>query len=211
MTNVPRRTVPSSPGTTPPDPPVPGEASENGWAEGIRRGDSAAFELTFRRYHRLLCAFAFQYVRSPEIAEDIVGDTFTRLWTDRERLPNPVDLRLYLTMAARNRAISWLRSERVRDRWREGEAQIGPGTERPYILNTAERQLDRTALHAAIERAIAHLPDRCREALALRWRHGLSYSDIAEVLGVSIKSVEVYVSRGLAVLREQYHTLLPYR
>ena len=55
------------------------------------------------------------------------------------------------------------------------------------------------------------LPERCRLALTLRWQRQMSYAEVAEAMEISVKTVEIYVSRGLAALRENYRTFLLHR
>ncbi len=62
-----------------------------------------------------------------------------------------------------------------------------------------------------VERVLGRLPERCRLALALRWQRQMSYAEVAAAMGISVKTVEIYVGRGLAALRKSYQTLAPHR
>jgi RNA polymerase sigma-70 factor (ECF subfamily) len=57
-------------------------------------------------------------------------------------------------------------------------------------------------MQLAVTRAISALPDRCREIFELSRTHGLKYNEIAEVLGISVKTVEAQMGKGLRILRE---------
>ena len=54
-----------------------------------------------------------------------------------------------------------------------------------------------------VRAAIGHLPERCRLVMQLRWQEQLSHSDIASVMGISLKGVEIQLARGLRALRER--------
>jgi len=180
---------------------------EREWLAQIRAGDPLAFERAFRAYHASLCQFAYRYVRSREVAEELVHDVFAKLWESRRRLDVRDSLKSYLYSAVRNHAISHLRHALVERHWREGEVQ----GEAHHDLNDADRLLESEELVGAVQRVLESLPERCRLALTLRWQRQMSYAEVAEAMGISVKTVEIYVSRGLAALRESSRTLLPHR
>jgi len=187
-------------------PTLPLAGEERGWAARIRAGDAAAFERAFRTYHPALCRFACRYVHSRDIAQELVHDVFATLWEERRRLS--VDrLKSYLYAAVRNLAISHLRHELVERRWRER----APAHAAPLDENEGERRLETAELEAAVERVLDRVPERCRLALTLRWQRQMSYAEVAAAMGISVKTVEIYVGRGLAALRQSYETLAPHR
>src|SRR5204862_6147274 len=114
------------------------------------------------------------------------------------------NLKTYLYAAVRNLAISHLRHELVERRWCERV----PVT--PHV-NEGERRLESAELEAAVERVLDRVPERCRLALTLRWQRQMSYAEVAAAMGISVKTVEIYVGRGLAILRESYQSLAPHR
>ena len=191
-----------------PSSPTPFSSRDRDWIASIRGGDPAAFELLFRTYHPQLCDFAYRYVRSRDLAQELVSDVFARLWEDRDRLEVHESLKSLLFAAVRNRAISFLRHELVERRARDVLAGIDQ--QRNVSRPSPERQLETEELAAAIQRVLEPLPDRCRLALTLRWDRQLSYAEVAEIMGISVKTVEIYVARGLATLRENRGTLAPY-
>ena len=187
-------------------PTLPLAGEERDWGARIRAGDAAAFERAFRTYHPALCKFAFRYVHSRDVAQELVHDVFATLWEERGRLS--VDrLKSYLYAAVRNLAISHLRHELVERRWRER----APAGAAPLDQNEGEQRLETAELEAAVERVLDRVPERCRLALTLRWQRQMSYAEVAAAMGISVKTVEIYVGRGLAILRESYQSLAPHR
>src|SRR5438093_427910 len=77
--------------------------------------------------------------------------------------------------------------------------------------DSGERRLETAELEAAVERVLDRVPERCRLALRLRWQRQMSYAEVAAAMGISVKTVEIYVGRGLAILRESYQSLAPHR
>lgn len=169
----------------------------------IRRGDPAAFEALFRAHYEALCAFAVRYTDSNAIAEELVQDVFSRVWTDRARWPAPSNRRAYLFTAVRNRALNAGRRRKLEQDWAEAEIVGGEATAHSTDEEVAPRFQD-PEMHADLERAVASLPDRCRLVMHLRWREGMSYADIAAVMGISTKGVENQLARGLRALRRAF-------
>ncbi len=163
--------------------------------------DEAVFEAAFRAHAAELCEFAYRYIRSRDTAAELVQDVFLRLWSRRDSLADISDLRVYLFAATRNAALDALRHHRIEECWQErahaepAPALVGrlPHTDEPARLRELER---------AIESAVAALPERARQAFILRWQHHLSYAEIAAVMRISVKSVEIHRSRALKALRK---------
>jgi RNA polymerase sigma-70 factor (ECF subfamily) len=177
----------------------------------IRSGDERAFEELFRAYARELCRHAYHYLESAELAEDVVQDVLLRIWEHRLTLAHPIDLRAYLHTAVRNRALDAKKAARSTARtyaagrnWVTGSA-IGMGEAPSSPVENAER----SEISAALRTAIRQLPERCRLVFALRWESHLSYAQIAEQLGVSIKAVERHRQRGLKRLARSLRRFFP--
>jgi RNA polymerase sigma-70 factor (ECF subfamily) len=166
----------------------------------IRGGDEGAFERLFRAHYVELCEFANRLVAAPDIAEELVQGVFARLWRDRERLEIRTSIRAYLYTAVRNTALNHL--DRGRTERRHLELVRDAGTEAMDPEPDASSRLEAAETIAEVRRAIRRLPPRCREAVVLRWQHGLRHAEIAEVMGISIKGVENQLTRGMRALRE---------
>ena len=170
--------------------------------EAQTRSDAASIEALFRAHYSRLCNFVDGYVRSPETASDLVQDLFAYLWERCDAGDAPHVTPAYLYTAARNRALKYLRHRRVVARWAE-EAARAPSPTGPQ----ADERLRTRELAEAIRRAIEELPDRCREIFLLSREEQLSYVAIAEVLEISVKTVETQMWRALKSLRK---SLAPY-
>lgn len=168
----------------------------------IRAGDDAAFESVFRAYYEALCAFCYRYVKSSERAEDLVQDVFGALWTARASLEIRTSLRAYLYAAVRNRALNLRKHDTVVDDWERDESDDDVRLLHPKPAQPDEL-LDRAQLEAQLAAAFEALPERCALVMRLRWQEQLSYAEIAESLGITVKGVEKQLSRGLQALRSQ--------
>jgi RNA polymerase sigma-70 factor, ECF subfamily len=169
----------------------------------IRAGDAAAFEQLFRSHQVELRGFANRYVDSWSVAEELVHDVFVAIWARRTAWAVQGNLRGYLFGAVRKRALSHLRRAFIERRWRAAEgatAELDP----PRVENEGIRNLEREERSAVVRRVLDELPTRCRIAVTLRWQRQLSYAEVAEVMGISVKTVEIYLTRGAKTLRERY-------
>lgn len=167
----------------------------------IAAGDRNAFEALFRLHYAPLCAFAAQYVKDVDKAEDLVQDLFFRLWMERERTKVTSSVKAYLFQAVRNRCLNALKTQsRVRSLNEEIDDATG------HEERSEEEFTDRSArVHAAIE----GLPEERRKVFKLSRNDGLKYQEIADRLGISVKTVENQMGKALKTLREELADLMP--
>jgi len=174
---------------------------DHAWSERLRAGDKSAFEELFRSYYDQLVSFASRIVGTSETAEEVVQEVFLSIWRNRARNDfSPNNLPAYLFGAVRKGATSHLRHSHVEQRWRE---RVTRG-ENHLVLATATPADDQTRFNevvVAVRAAVDELPPRCREAFLLRRQRGLSYAEIAKVMGIAPKTVEVQIGAALRTLR----------
>jgi len=158
-------------------------------------------EQLFRAYYRMLCAFAMPYVKDAERAEDLVQDLFFRLWLDREKLTVNTSVKAYLFTAVRNRCLNEVKVQgRVRSLVEE----------RDDVQEEDGRSEDEhTERIARVQAAIEALPEERRRVFKLSRYEGLKYHEIAERLGISVKTVENQMGKALKTLREDLADLVP--
>jgi RNA polymerase sigma-70 factor (ECF subfamily) len=162
----------------------------------MRDGDVAAFDTLYHRYVERLYAFAFSYVRDGDVAEEVVQDVLCAMWERRAAWAPVGTLRAYLFSAVRYRALDVLRRQRDRQRLLDIERD-----DDVLAATAMSSDVEANDVAASVQRAIAALPESRRRVLLLRWIDGLSYVDIAQVVGSSVKAVENQLNRTLKQLR----------
>jgi RNA polymerase sigma-70 factor (ECF subfamily) len=167
------------------------------------RGDSASFEALFRTYHGALCAFVCTYVRCPWIAEELVDDVFVRVWERRSTWDSCLNKKRYLYTAVRNSALKVLAHERV---VRTSHAMVKDEGRSPAMGQPpapADEEVNAHELEGAFDLASHQLPARCHKAYMLHYDEGLSYREIAEIMGISERTVEPQVAKARKVFRRE--------
>jgi len=174
-------------------------------AARIRGGDERALESLFRAYFAPLCEFAVRYVREAALAEEIVQDLFADLWARRVDWEPRGPVRAYVFGAVRNRALNLRKRQATERDWAEDETV----TEIRSLHRAPEHAddgLEREELRSRVNAAVESLPERCRLVMHLRWREQMSHAEIAGIMGISVKGVEIQLSRGLKALRSLFRS-----
>ena len=166
------------------------------FAERIRSSDTDAFSFLFKKYYESLYRFAGRFVRDPQTAENIVQDVFVKIWSNREQLIIQSNVKSYLYRAVTNHALNLLKRER-RMTGTEDESDY-----RDNSVKTPEEELIDREMFAAVHRAIDKLPAQCRRIYLMHRYDDLKYSEIAEILGISINTVKTQMRRAFISLKK---------
>lgn len=152
------------------------------------------FERIFRDLYRPLCLFALRFTEQVEDAEDVVQQAFADVWDKNSRNETFSNLKSYLYQAVRNRSLTLVAS---------GATRMSVSEPLPDLEDTSEEeQICRAERDARLWTAIDGLPPERRKIFLLSKRDGLKYQEIAEELGISVKTVENQMGKALKTLRE---------
>lgn len=169
----------------------------------IKRGDKGAFTELYRLYYYDLCNYAFSYIKRTDISEEVVQDVFFNIWKLRKEW-NPIDKpRAYLYKAVRNKSLDYLKHRKIEMQWEIDYKESNINTD-----DMAEQGHDRQELKKAIKSVVEQLPERRKTIFLLSREHGLSYKEIAEVLELSVKTVEVQIGRTFKAMRDKLSDFL---
>lgn len=174
--------------------------------------DQQAYKELFTELYEYLYHFAWSVVKSKELSEETVSDVFIKVWEKRKSLLQISNLKVYLYVATRNIALNYLNKQK-----RTSFADI-----EEFSINLKsnysdpEQLLITSEMMLLIQKAIVQLPPRCRLVFKLIKEDKMKYREVAEVLHVSVKTVEnqmaIALSRiGNAVkfdIRRSIHTTI---
>lgn len=170
--------------------------------EAIVNGDSNSLSILFNRYNRYLMGVAYNVLGSKELAEEVVLDTFTRVWEKGKTYDRSKGtLRGWMTRLARNRAIDVLRQsgQKMMDRsveWTEVHDNIISSGINP------EKATDLSIMAQKVRDAMQDLPEEQRDLIELAYFKGLSNSKISAATGIPLGTVKTRIRLGMQKLRE---------
>ena len=179
-------------------------ADKDAWKE-IQKGSKILFEGIFRKYYQMLCAFAISKLKDGELAEEIVQEVFVKLWDKREDL-DVSNFKSYLFSSVNNTILNHFKHQQVR---REH------ATEMKAVQDEAveDSEVEYNELQLKINGLIAEMPDGRQRVFKLVKIEGKKYKEVAEELGISVKTVENQMGSALKFLREhlkEFFVLLPF-
>jgi RNA polymerase sigma-70 factor (ECF subfamily) len=162
------------------------------------------FKLVFETFYPRLLRFANAYVDDRFEAENILQDVFLKLWEKRASLPADTNLKAYLLTMVKNQCMDFLKHRQVvlqhTVNW-ETVQQQEVAFNYHAISRFDPEQMDVESLERLVEKAIDELPEQCRKAFELSRYDGLKYKEIADRMGISVKTVETHISHALKILR----------
>lgn len=164
----------------------------------IKVGDRNAFEYLFTMYYNRLVAYITTYTNDKANSEDIVQQAFISLWENKCNLDESKSPKGYLYSIAYNRYIDTVKSKKRQ------EKLISQIWERALMDRIEE---DSEAMEHRIKKmklVIESLPPKCREIILLNKIHGIKYKEIADKLGISVKTVESQMRIAFTKIRETY-------
>ena len=168
-------------------------------------GDQDAFGQLVARWERPIYALAYRTLRREEEARDVVQDAFLRAYRGLKGFKGEAKFSSWLYRITLNLCRDWMRKER-----RAPVAQVPEGTD-PLDLadqqaaptESVEDLVARREMSAAVQLAMAELPEEQRMAIMLKEYHGLTFQEIAEMLDCPLSTVKTRLYQGLTVLRRR--------
>lgn len=169
----------------------------------IAAGDQAAYKIIYDKYWDRIYHNALQFVKSPELAQDLAQEIFERIWIKREGLGKVERFDAYLYTVARNIVFNELKRQFI------------PGVNNEFLYTYLKddtpsfmQQLETKELETHINEAIDSLPPQLRAVFVLSRFEGLTHAEIAARMNISKVSSQTYVVRALLAIRkylEKYH------
>ncbi len=171
--------------------------------EKLKNDDQSAFTIIFTKYYEDLVRFSFGYTRDSDASEEIIQEVFLKLWENRKSFVIQTSLKSFLLKAVQNRSIDSLRHANITHKY----ASIV--LEHPVLSeNDTENYILHSELRANFNHAMEKIPSQFAEAFRMSRMEFLNYQEIAQKLGVSVRTVEVRIGKALSLLREELKDFL---
>jgi RNA polymerase sigma-70 factor (ECF subfamily) len=166
-------------------------------AKKIQSGDLKEFERLFKELYSPLCSYANRIIRDRDKAEEIVQDVFYVIWKNKESLQIKVSFKSYLYRAIHNNCLQMIEHHTVEEKYKQF-IKNGDMNSEPDPLHKMEME----EMSKVIDDTIQSLPERCREIFNMNRFEGLKYREIADILKISIKTVEADMGKALQAFRQ---------
>jgi len=163
-----------------------------------KTNEEQAFELLFRRYYLRLCGFANKFLADSSESEEIVQEVFLSIWKKKDQLQLDDQIRPYLFKSVQNLCYNFLEHRKVVNSYYSVIELVYKNQSNDF--NTYESVLY-SEFQQRVDQGINSLPEQCRLIFNLSRQEGLKYAEIAERLGISVKTVETQMSRALSKLK----------
>lgn len=164
--------------------------------ERIKQSDKSAFNELFIHYYNKLCRFAYVILHCEHTAEEVVQDTFVKLWEKRKSISISGNLDSYLFISVRNASLNSVKYANNRKNNLASDELMKEAENEPF-----NQEIFLKRLHIALEK----LPEQCRIIYFLKNMEGLTQDEIAQYLNLSPKTIESQLKIAILKLREMLY------
>lgn len=160
--------------------------------------DLNAFKQIYIYYYERLVQLANSLIKHTEAAEEVVDDVFLKIWLKRESLSTISNLTVYLYVATKNQSLNHIsRNQSPNSSLTDLNYEI-----KDITLNAEEKLISAELLNK-INQTIQQMPAQCKLVFKLVKEDGLKYKEVAEILNISVKTVEYHISKALKQIAEK--------
>jgi len=161
----------------------------------LKKGDQKVFKKIYSDYFEDLCVYLLNYTQNKELIEDIVQDTFIKIWVNRKKLNVKTSFKSYLYKSVFNNFIDNYRLKKKRDQFLENYYQEALIKAIEMDPEQKERRLKK------LEECLQLLPDKCKKVFVSSKFTGMRHKEIALFFDISIKTVEGHISKAYSLLK----------
>lgn len=155
--------------------------------------DQQAYNALFLHFYPSLQQFAFSFLKSKQLSEEAVSDVFIKIWEKRKTLHTITNLKFYLFTSTRNTALNYLKKQKGLQNVLPDEYWV----ELKSVFFDPEQLMITAEMIRNIHTAVQSLPARCKLIFKLVKEEGLKYREVAELLDISVKTVENQMTLAL--------------
>jgi len=164
----------------------------------IKDSNAKALDRLFSKYYHTLCDFSFNFVKNIQLAEEAVADVFLNIWLKRGKLEVTSSLKAYLFTAVRNQSLNYLKKEK----YPFDNIELADQAVLTSPLR-ADDFLRFEELKAELDAVLQKLPEKMRMVFKLSRIDGLTYKEIADIMAISVNTVQTHMSRAATHLSQE--------
>ena len=171
----------------------------------VQQGSEQAFEQLFKRYYANLVNYANLMLKEKAASEEVVQDVFFKIWENRHTIHVKSSFKSYCFRAVHNHCLNVVKHVAIREEYKQFNEQ-----ERNYNEQKGNEESNVFELEQKIIEAIEAMPEVRKKVFKMSRIDGLKYREIANSLNISVKTVEIHMSKALASLRKDLGPYLPH-
>jgi len=157
--------------------------------------DKSSFETFFKEQYSSLCRFAFTFLKDADEAEEVVQNSFVKLWNDRENLLITSSIKAYVYASVRNACLNQIKHLSIKENYKQhNQITLQEGS-------NFEEEIEANELQEKIDIAVENMPLQRKKVFQMSRFEGLKYKEIAEQLNISVKTVENHMGSAIKYLR----------
>lgn len=160
---------------------------------------SNLFKQLFHANYQSLCDYAQRFIVDKQIVEDIVQEFFIAIW-EKEILLSDEEFLPYAYRSVKNRCINHYRHQEWQESFFEKLSS--------EWLEQAQESEQEFLYTKEVQRALAKLPPKCKDAFMLKCLSGLKYKEIAQVMNISVNTVKYHLGEAFRLMREELRIIL---
>lgn len=164
----------------------------------LREGDPLSFEILFQKYYVRFYNFVFNLTKNSQAAEDIIQNVFMKIWINRASLRPDQSIHNYIYVLSKREMLN-----HIRDRKAYVQVERLVITEQPSEEVT-DQSMALKELDERIRRFIADMPEQRRKVFLLSRYRGLTNKEIAEMMGLSVRTVDRHINLALTSLKKEF-------
>lgn len=166
------------------------------WVRALKNEERATFNFLFDKYYSRLYHFANRYLNMTEEAEEVIQDVFLKLWLQKEKLDENLSIQSYLFTIVKSQVLNIIRKRTSRNNYEKNELFTANA-----FAEDSPLDIEYIELSKILQDAIDSLPAKRQEVFLLSRYEELSNKEIAEQLGIAIKTVEAQITAALKQLK----------
>lgn len=170
--------------------------SDNDIIVSFRKGSPDALQSLLKLFYSPLCLFAERLLADSAAAEDIVGESFVKLWNKRTDFESLQNLKAFMYITVRNACLNQLKQAK-RDSLSKKQLAYLTGEKEEFVLN----EMIRAEVLKEIMQEINNLPEQCRKVLKMGYFEGMKNQEIAGLLNISVHTVKNQKARAIQLLK----------
>ncbi|HEY8894100.1 MAG TPA: RNA polymerase sigma-70 factor [Niastella sp.] len=170
--------------------------SSNEIVVSLQKGGPDALQLLLKQFYSPLCLFAERLLKDKAASEDIVGESFIKLWHKRADFESLQNIKAFMYITVRNACLNYLKQAK-RESLNQKQLAYITGEKEEFVLN----EMIRAEVLKEIMHEIDKLPEQCGKVLRLGYLEGLRNQEIADLLHISVHTVKNQKARAIQLLK----------